>query len=437
MKKKILISAYAISPARGSEYGAAWNTVMHLAKEHELWVLYGMSDNHMGDTQTLRAYLKNNTIPSVTFVEVRPSKLANAINLLNKIGLGWFFYFAYYLWQKEALKAAKVIVNEVNIDVMHQLGPIGFREPGFLGRLNKPLVWGPIGGMNIVHKDMFTNKPLATRLKFSVKNSINFLQLNFSNRIREAFYRADVLIAATLGGQQTIRDRFGLESYYLPEQGVIGEITLDESKFDRVYDEVQLVWSGSHIERKNFDLCLDALAAVEQKNWVLHVLGTGPLTQRLKEKADTLGLSDHVKWHGHLQRNEAMKIMSLAHLHIITSIAEDNPAVTFEALSAGVPTLTLDHCGMGDVICNRCGIKILTGTHEQMTHTMASSISHLLLHPYILKDMAHGVPDCARKHSWDARLEKLNTIYTEAIKLHGRPYKYPVNEDPLTVLQDA
>ena len=131
MKKKILISAYAISPVRGSEYGAAWNTVINLSRQHELWVLYGMSDAHMGDTETLQQYLKDHTLPNVTFIEVKASRLANTINLLNKAGLGWFFYFAYSLWQKEALTAAQELLATVDIDVVHQLGPIGYREPGF------------------------------------------------------------------------------------------------------------------------------------------------------------------------------------------------------------------------------------------------------------------------------------------------------------------
>jgi hypothetical protein len=177
MKKKILISAYAISPVKGSEYGAAWNTVINLAKEHELWVLYGMSDDHMGDTQTLCEYIKANPVPSAIFIEVQPPLIARAINLLNKAGMGWFFYFAYYLWQKEALSTAKTLLEYADIDVVHQLGPIGFREPGFLGKLNKPLVWGPVGGMNIVSPVLFEDKSALTRLKFGAKNIINKIQI--------------------------------------------------------------------------------------------------------------------------------------------------------------------------------------------------------------------------------------------------------------------
>jgi glycosyltransferase involved in cell wall biosynthesis len=432
MKKKILISAYAISPVKGSEYGAAWNTVIHLASQHELWVLYGMSDDHMGDTQTLRNHIKDTPLASVTFIEVKGGHLATCINMLNKMGLGWFFYLAYYLWQKNALKAARQVLKTVDIDVVHQLGPIGFREPGFLAKLNKPMVWGPIGGMNIINKELLKGKPLLTRLKFSVKNAINHFQINYSKRIKEAFSQADVLIAATSAGQQTIWEKFGIESYYLPEQGIINHTFLDETKFDRIGQQVQLVWSGNLIERKNFAMCLDALAGVNHWNWILNVLGNGPLMAKLQDKVTELNLKDRIVWHGRLPRKDAIRIMSGAHLHIITSMAEDNPAVIFEALTYGVPTLTIDHCGMGDVICSKCGIKIEPDTYNAMVSNMSKALNKLLRNPHELVERAQTTLICADEHSWDKRLSKLNNIYNHAILAHGRRFNSSLIQTSIT-----
>jgi glycosyltransferase involved in cell wall biosynthesis len=432
MKKRILLSAYAISPVRGSEYGAAWNTVMNLATQHELWVLYGMSDNYMGDTHTMRAFAEQNPMKAIHFVEVRPGWLAKCITLLDKAGLGWFFYFAYYLWQKNALKVAREICSTVDIDVVHQLGPIGFREPGFLWKLHKPLVWGPIGGMNIVDKRLLINKPWATRLKFNIKNQINHLQLSYSARIEQAFEQADVLVAATSAGQQTILGKFGVQSYYLSEQGIMTAPVLDESKFNKIDQRVQLVWCGNLIERKNLEMCLDVLSGIHESNWMLHVLGNGPLEQKLKQRATDLNLTDKIKWHGHVPRKEAINIMSSSHLHIITSIAEDNPAVIFEALTYGVPTLTIDHCGMGDVICSRCGIKIKMDDYAVMVGKMRLALTAVLDEPSALVNLAQTTVQCAREHSWLTRLATLNNMYNKAIQVHSSRVGQPVIYSPLT-----
>lgn len=431
MRKKILISAYAISPVRGSEYASAWNTVVSLAQQHDLWVIYGMSDDFMGDTHTMRQYVNDNPMPGVQFIAVQPGALAGAITLLDKAGLGWFFYFAYYLWQKQVYQTALKVLETVDIDVVHQLGPIGFREPGFLWQLNKPMVWGPIGGMNIIDKKLLNGKPFSIRVKYSVKHLINRIQLN-SIRIKKAFAQSGVLIAATGNGQRIIAERFGRESYYLPDTSVLNSVSLIEEKFKTIDEQVQLVWSGSHIARKNLEMCLDALAATKQTNWVLNVLGAGPLTAMLKEKAAILNIADSIVWHGHIKRDSAVEVMAGAHLHILTSIAEDNPAVVFEAMNYGVPTLTIDHCGMKDVICSNCGIKIKVDTYDAMINNLSTVLGDVLKNPHQLIGLAQTTMLCAENYSWDKRLLKLNNIYDNATLIYSGRFNSPLVQTTLS-----
>ncbi|MBD1395403.1 glycosyltransferase [Mucilaginibacter glaciei] len=419
-RKKILISAYALSPVKGSEFGAAWSTITNLATQHDLWVLYGISDDHMGDTLTLDKYIKQNPDPSINFIKVQGGRLANCINLLNKAGAGWFFYPAYYLWQKKALTAAREILSEVPIDVVHQLGPIGFREPGFLWQLDKPMVWGPIGGMITIDNRLLEGKPFITRLKATVKTGINYMQLNHSSRIRSAFEKAGVLVAATRTGQRIIEQKFNRKSYHMPETWLKEHAYNLADKFENISPEVQLVWSGSHIDRKNLQLCLHALAKVKAGNWCLNVLGSGPLTPAWKKLARELKLDTHIKWHGHLDRDSALNIMKGAHLHIITSIAEDNPNVVFEALSFGVPTLTIDHFGMADSVCNRCGVRITVAENKVMMVNMAAAITRLLADTEMLKKMAAAALVCALAHHREKRLAMLNTFYAEAIQIYNK-----------------
>lgn len=419
MRKKILISAYAISPYKGSEFASAWNTVTNLAKIHDVWVLYGISDDHMGDTKSIHQYVINNPNPAIKFIEVEGGTCATTINLLNKAGAGWFFYFAYYLWQKKAFQAAKQILKSVNIDVVHQLGPIGFREPGFLWQLNKPVVWGPVGGMMQVDARLLKGKPLLSRIKFQIKNLINTFQLGYSLRVRHAFERADVLIAATKDSQSIINERFGKDSIHLAETWLSPAPVLDDSKFRNIAAGVKLVWSGTHNDRKNLELCLRALARLKNKNWLLQVLGSGPLTESLKRLADTLNISHHIIWCGQLNRLAALKVMQASHLHIITSIAEDNPNVLYEALSNGIPTITLDHFGMADVICNGTnGIKISIDENEIMAGRMADIIDNFLTAPELLVELAKTTLLSSRQFCAEKRVAKFNSIYDEAILRH-------------------
>jgi glycosyltransferase involved in cell wall biosynthesis len=412
---KILISAYALSPYKGSEFSVGWNTITQLARFHTIWVLYGASDNHMGDTGSLKNYLKNHSVAGVTFIKVEPTTLAKRINSLNKFGLSWFFYFAFYLWQKRAYLKAKELVDSVDIDVVHQLNPIGFREPGFLWKLNKPFVWGPIGGTHFVKLRLFKKNSYKAKLKFLIKNKLTEFQLKFSRRVSLAMHRADAVIASTGIDKEQIFEFFNKESYHFPENGIVKEPYLNATKFP-IKGQLQLVWSGSIEHRKNLEMCLIAVSKIKSKNWKLNILGIGPLITKMQNLAEALAIGENIIWHGHLERREAIQIMADSHLHLITSVNEANSTVLFEAMTYGVPTLTLDHCGMADVVCDKCGIKIEIDSYREIINSIVFHLNQVLENPSILADLSKGTVECAKNYTWNKRLTKLNEIYCKAIE---------------------
>jgi len=166
-------------------------------------------------------------------------------------------------------------------------------------------------------------------------------------------------------------------------------------------------------------------------------LGEGPLTDQLKKETEKLNLKGLVIWHGHLSRTEALHIMQLAHLHIITSIAEDNPAVIFEAMSNGIPTLSIDHCGMGDVLCEKCAVKITVSDNQTMAQAIADELELLLANPEYLANMAFETLHCAAKHEWSKRLKLLNACYNKAIYAYDERFVTELNTSPLKLLENA
>ena len=91
---------------------------------------------------------------------------------LKKMPNGIFLY--YKRWQKEIFSLAKNIVNEHDIDIIHHITFNEFRTPGKLYKINKPFVWGPIGG------GQFCN-PIFRKAYF--RNFINFCYMYFSKDI--------------------------------------------------------------------------------------------------------------------------------------------------------------------------------------------------------------------------------------------------------------
>lgn len=418
MRRNILVMAYAISPYRGSEYAVAWNYVTHMSKNNNLTVLYGMSDNHMGETDTMEEYLKEHAVNNVRFIAVKPNRLANLLNWPNRHDfLVYTFYYAFSVWQREAYNVAREISKAEHFDLIHYVGPIGYREPGYLWKLGLPYVWGPVGGVNNAPRQLMKHMPLAGRMKQTFRSVANTIQFHTMHRLKKALEATDVLLTATSENQQKFRQVHHKDSICLPENCITGTITLDESKFNNPA-KYNIIVIGRLDAGKSVGVFLEAMAQVRNRD-KLHVdiVGDGPLRARLQGYDCEHGLDGLITWHGQLPRVEAVKIFNRAHLHVITSVSEGNPTTIWEAMSYGVPTMSFDHCGMHDILCSKCGILVpIAKRYEDCVSTVARNVDALLQHPERFRQLAHGTVECAWKFTWAKREEFLNKLYDDLLR---------------------
>lgn len=420
--KDILVLAYAISPSKGSEYAVAWNYVTAMSHYHKLTVLYGTSGEHMGDTTEMEQYIREHPMPHVTFVAVAPNRKAERLNALNKRGVFVYsFYLAYRQWHKSAYRVAQELVQKNQFDLIHYVGPIGYREPGYLWKLDVPYVWGPIGGTRNPSFRLFraaSSFPGLCKLLF--RTVANVLQLHFGRRIRLALRRSDVLLTATTENRDNIRRAHRIDSIWLPENGVTGDIVRpDAAKFKA--DKLHFIWIGSIDGRKALIILLKALQLIDAGSpVVVHVVGDGPLRQRMERYAGRHGIGHLIRWHGKVSRTEVFDLLRRSHLHIISSLSEANTTIIWEAMSCGVPTISLDHCGMHDVICDRCGIKIPIHSYPQVVRDLGVHLQRLIQNPHLLKTLSEGVLECVPAFKWENRIELFDALYDKAIENHER-----------------
>ncbi len=423
--KRIIVLAYALSPTRGSEYSVAWNYVKYMSQNNQLTVLYGIAGDHMGDIEELENFVVANPMPNVKFVPVKPNWWANALNWLNRHDmLVYTFYFAYDVWQKLAYKAAKKLIEAEQFDLIHYVGPIGYREPGYLWKLNIPYMWGPIGGTPNVNPKLTESLTRGGKVKQGVRAFLNSFQLKYNSRVKKAIRRADLLLTATTENQAIIKKQYGVDSIYIPENAIEKCYPLNQSKFENI-DKIELIFVGHVDSRKSVITILKALTKVKNKESVrLNIVGGGPLIESLKQFCSDNNIAEMVKWHGKVNRDEVFNLMNNAHLHVITSVMEANTTVIFEAMSKGIPTLSLDQCGMHDTICEKCGFLINIDSIDQITTNIASIIDQCVADPTILERKAEGVLECRAKHLWSNRVERMNEFYDMAITNYN---KYAIN----------
>lgn len=415
--KHILVLAYQLSPSKGSEYSVAWNYVTRMSKYNKLTVLYGVSGKHLGDCEEMEDFIKTKSITNVKFVCVKPNKWTNALNWCNRHDFfNYSFYFAYTAWQKQVYKIAKELVKNEKIDLIHFVGPIGYREPGYLWKIKLPYIWGPIGGANMASSILLSKSSFSANLKFNFRNFVNKLQLKYSLRLKKALNNTDLLLTATTENQKIFKTYFNKSSIYLPENSISSIINLNNEKFKDCTD-FHIIIIGNLVAGKTVNVLLEALTLIKnKKNLVVDIVGDGPERSALERYSKDNGLDSFIKWHGQLPRDKAIKLFNSAHIHIVTSAKEGNPTTIWEAMSYGVPTISFDHCGMHDTICENCGILIPINNYNQCVTDLAKEIDRLVEHPKLLENLAHGTIECAKKYTWDEREKILLSCYDKAIE---------------------
>ncbi len=112
-------------------------------------------------------------------------------------------------------------------------------------------------------------------------------------------------------------------------------------------DPIRIVSVGRLVEKKGYDLLLEALAALPPSlAWHFTHLGGGDLKTELASRAADLGLSDRIEWRGSSNQAEVVAALRQSDLFVLTSrIAGDGdrdglPNVLMEAASQELPILS-------------------------------------------------------------------------------------------------
>ena len=202
-----------------------------------------------------------------------------------------------------------------------------------------------------------------------------------------------------------------------------GEPRLNRDKFKH-YDRIKLIWIGSVEARKAPKVLVEALALLPcPLRFEVHVVGEGPLRAALRQQVEDSGLAGVFVWHGQLSRIGVKRVLDAAHLHVVTSVSEGNPTTVWEAMSCGVPTLTIDHCGMQDTVSNEAGLKVPVGPYKQVVQGFAHHLAVLAISPDHLESMADKVLVDAESFHWRHRPAFWMARYREAMaSFEGKIY---------------
>lgn len=321
------------------------------------------------------------------------------------------------MWQKDAYELAVKLHKEIGFDLAHQLTYVGFRNPGYLWRLNIPFIWGPIGGLENTPWRFLPMLGLNGFVYYAARNIINSLHKRFLKLPKLAFQKAEGgIIAATEGIRKEIQKWYGFDSEVICEIGPPDAIASDHS-VRKTEEPFRLSWSGLHEPAKALPLLLRAVALLPKDvNWQLAILGKGSCTGKWQKEALKLGVNDRCIWHGWLPRREALSVVHKSHAFLITSLKDLTSSVLLEALSQGVPVICPDHCGFSSVVTNACGIKVPLKSPRQFEADMVDAIKSLAEDEQKRRHLADGAFRRSRDFMWEKKAQDIDSIYEGVVE---------------------
>lgn len=346
--KRILISAYTVSPVRGSEPGMAWKWIIELSKYYEIILV--TSGEYL---EELKLGLLSHSAANIEVVYVSMPKLGQR---LGKTQGKWLFYVFYKYWQFKVYNRVKIILKTENFSLLHQLNMTGFREPGFLHRFSVPSVWGPIGGMN-TYPLIMERRLTWDWFKIFIKNWLIRLQLRYDPFVRIAFTGFSEVVISNQSAADTLIGYYDLKPSIINENGLSSFSVINRVLQATV---IRVLWVGKDLWTKRLDIALTIMNSIDTKGVEVefHVVGI--------DSNVAASLNSNVTFvnHGILGRNELELLFKSCHINLFTSLSEGTPAVVLEGIHHGLWTICFDVCGQGDIIKSSFGDKIVPTAYE-------------------------------------------------------------------------
>jgi glycosyltransferase involved in cell wall biosynthesis len=383
-----------------------WNWVIHLAKDHDLWVLTEANECE----SAIKAYFEEHPKQGkhITVIGIPRERFG------EEIWSSFFYYWTYRRWQADAYITAVELHQKVGFDLAHQLNMIGFREPGYLWKLPIPFIWGPIGGHAQMPWRFMSSLGWRSASKYTIRNILNWVQMYASWRVRKAARKAAVLIAATEEDRTAIVRIHKRAPLLMNEQGAKGDLEVSPKIRDKKAP-LRVAWCGLFLGRKGLPLGLKALRYMANENQLveLDIIGSGECEVEWRALADDLLVSGMCRWYGMVSHAKAQEIMASCDVLLFTSIQEGTPAVVIEAIQAGLPVICHDSCGFGAIIDETCGIKVPVLSPKISSRGFADALITLATNPERYAALSKGALKKAKILSWENKVKVLAQVYLQ------------------------
>lgn len=407
--KKVLLSAYACSPIRGSEPGNGWSWALNLALQgFDVWCLTNAEDKDVIQEELKRLGLPN---LNIVFVELAMNLDKKLLNASSKT-----IYLHYYLWRKKAARVAVELHKKMNFDVAHHVTYGSFQQGTFLWKLkNTRIIFGPVGGGQEAmpaFKEYFGQAWRIERLR----SLISKWSIKFSNNLKKTVTRSNHILVTnqdTANIVQKIKTGKSDNVHLILDNAIplsMQHIDYIERKPNKT---LNLLWVGRMLPRKGLNLILHALSMVpEDVDYTFTIVGGGEMYQFLDGWIKEYNLDPkRLRILGQIPFNEVVGHYKTADVFIFCSLRDSCPAQLNEAMAFGLPVITLDIHGSSLAVSHECGIKVKPTTKEKTAQDIAKAITKMYEDVEQRKQYSRNAYQYAKSNTWERKVQLITSQF--------------------------
>ncbi len=406
---RVLISAYACEPGKGSEPGAGWNWSLAAARENDVWVL-----TRSNNREAIEAELERHPIPSLRFVYL---DLPRRWTFWKRGQRGVRLYYS--LWQLAALREARRLHLEVGFDVVHHLTFANAWLPAGVAFVDAPCVLGPLdAGLRVpvrFYRELGVRGVLAEWKAEIVRGAARLNPV-----AQRGMRRAVLVIAQNEESAERLSRRVDIVR-------IRPNASVDSTKFEcapardtRTRSRTAVI-AGRLVAWKGVALALRAVARTD--DWSLEVVGRGPDRKRLGDLAKRLGIGDRVEFVPWLPQEQLWQRMAESAAVLVPSLREAASFTAVEAASLGVRVIALDQGGPR--VLSHMSPDSIRVVSRRSAWTAAGEIAHAL------KEAESLVSKPTDVFSTQVVAADLREIYGAAIRASGPRAESPRSSAPV------
>jgi glycosyltransferase involved in cell wall biosynthesis len=404
--KTILATCYAVNPYKGSEDAMGWNFVYQIARFNK--VLAVTRENNKTAIEKYMAENPDAVYYNITFLYF---DLPHWMRFWKKGGRGAMLY--YYMWQRGIVNFVRK--QNLDFDITHNVNFHNDWTPSFLWKLDKPMVWGPVGHHPLIPKQYLTSYSSKYLLKDRATWMVKKYFWNCSFSLRKTAKKAAHIWCMNAGVPIILKLK---EQSYSVLPSVATEDFAMNTKTENKNFNISSV--GRFVPLKGFDLTLlsfikfiYSLPIYKREDCKLTLVGSGPEKDFYKKLIKANNVESYVEIIEWIDRKELMKIYEKSSVFLFPS-HEGAGMVVAEALSFGLPVVCLDNEGPGQYITPNCGITIPESNYENTVTQLSDALVKLHSDSNLLNQMSLGArKQYEEKFTWNSRGEYLKNIYNQ------------------------